>query len=447
MRSTSTGKQRHKPPAPAATDWEPDRGRASHKCLPIPTLGEVFSDGDMIELVWGGRRALKPRLLMWNSGKATVAGQVVHGSRHYIPLVLDSSLLQAVRLPSHIAPYGSTQDLFSAVHDLFTPYLPQESAALLTYFTFSSWFIDRARTAPRVAIAGPPTEVTELLRLLDCVCRHPLLLGEVTAACLGALPMQVDLTLLINQPNFGPSTRSLLRASDERRHHCFRGGKLVAPFWAKAYAGTTADEGAIRVSITPKHKGRPVLTEDALHHLAIEFQTKMLAYRLATYKTVRESSFDEARLISPLREQARHLGACIVDAPELQAKLFQLLEQQDDQLRLDRSIQPEPIVVEVVLALCHEDKKRSVFVGELTTLANATLRQRGETQELSPRKVGGILRSLRLFTAARRGPGYELVLSKATRVRVHQLARDYDLATDDDGVRRCEYCTPAGHAV
>jgi hypothetical protein len=53
----------------------------------------------------------------------------------------------------------------------------------------------------------------DVLCLLGCVCRHPLLLAEVTPSGLRSLPIELFLTLLLIQQEFKPHLQRLLRAS------------------------------------------------------------------------------------------------------------------------------------------------------------------------------------------------------------------------------------------
>jgi hypothetical protein len=54
------------------------------------------------------------------------------------------------------------------------------------------------------------------------------------------------------------------------------------------------------------------------------------------------------------------------------------------------------------------------------------LASRGEPSKLNERKVGDILRSLGLTNRDRTNTGYVLNLERSTRVRIHQMARDYE---------------------
>jgi hypothetical protein len=88
-----------------------------------------------------------------------------------------------MRLPSKCTDYGSSRGLFAVITNLFKHHLdlPERESSLLACFSISTWLADRLPTAPSLAVSGPDQELgIEVLRLLSCVCRHALMLAEVT---------------------------------------------------------------------------------------------------------------------------------------------------------------------------------------------------------------------------------------------------------------------------
>jgi hypothetical protein len=71
------------------------------------------------------------------------------------------------------------------------------------------------------------------------------------------------------------------------------------------------------------------------------------------------------------------------------------------------------------------------------------LSSRGEPSQLSERKTGDILTSLGLTNRSRVNPGhYVLWVDRSYRVRIHDLARDYEVeGVPPDPMQDCEICT------
>jgi hypothetical protein len=121
---------------------------------------------------------------------------------------------------------------------------------------------------------------------------------------------------------------------------------------------------------------------------------------------------------------ANALGSCIVEAPQLQTQLVELLSPQDQQQIADRCDGDEALVVGAALALSRQDKD-GVFVKEISIEVNRMLVARGETRQLSPEKVGHKLKKMGLFTRRLSHAGNGLTLDQATRVRLHEVAAAY----------------------
>ena len=188
----------------------------------IISVGEIFADGAMVELVSGSSGLNKPELLLWNGRKATVGRRVEHGGHVYEATEPAPGLYRAMRLPSRCTEYGSVRSLFAGITDSFRRQLdlPERESSLLACFSIGTWLADRLATAPSLTISGPDQELgIDVLRLLSCICRHPLLLAEVTPAGFRLLPMQLSLTLLLDQQGLKPTMQRLFRASSYRGLH------------------------------------------------------------------------------------------------------------------------------------------------------------------------------------------------------------------------------------
>jgi hypothetical protein len=102
--------------------------------------------------------------------------------------------------------------------------------------------------------------------------------------------------------------------------------------------------------------------------------------------------------------------------------------------------------IRVVYSSIHVDPSSAgLKLTGLTTAMNEDLASRGEPSRLNERKVGDLLTSLGLVTRSRTNSGYVLWLERAERVRIHKLAREYQV----DGTaasRNCDICKEANTA-
>ena len=174
--------------------------------------------------------------------------------------------------------------------------------------------------------------------------------------------------------------------------------------------------------------------------IAAKLQPQLLDYRLTNSGRVRGSDFDIPTFSPNLRIIARALGACIVDAPELQAAVAPLLEGQQELLRSNRLLDPQCVTLEALLTHCHGDQASGrIGVGEIASTATAILMDRGETAKLEAKATGNLLRMLG-FNPKRDTGGYALSLTEDLRHKIHILARDYEVTSSEQPGTTCSHC-------
>lgn len=398
------------------------------------TAGEIFSNA-MIELVADPADFRCLNLLLWSGNGATVAQRVSYENRWYEPVAVDPTVVRAIRWPKCCREYGSTRKLFDQIRDLISAHLEigDAPARLLTYFVFSTWFPDRLSLAPGLAILGPDvTSAAQLLRLLACICRRSMLMGEVSRSGLLGLPLRLAPTLLMDRPRLNPSLRGFIRASNRRGVGAVTRGKVLDVCCPKViYFGAgefPEDLGSSMIQfILPFAPVRPQpLNDPSPDGIAAELQGKLLAYRLSNYSKIGLSQFGGSAFIHETRELAANLAACITDDSELGAGVVPLLTEQDEHAR-DPERQVQAAIIDAVLTCCHENKGKAQ-VQEITALTNSVLRTGGEIIECSPEEVGHRLNLLGL-SRIRTSAGKVLVLSSGARRLAHRRARILGLSS------------------
>ena len=436
---------------------------ATNRC--IFSAGEIFADGTMIELVSGSSGLDKPDFLLWNGKKATVGAHIEHGGRTYEVPELVLGLYRAMRLPSKSTDYGSARSLFAAIVNLFKHHLdlPSRESSLLTCFSISTWLADRLPSAPSLAISGPDQELgIEVLRLLSCVCRHPLMLAEVTPSGFRSLPMPLGLTLLLDQQELKPKMQRLLRASNYRGLYLpGTRGSVVDLYGPKAiFCGTdaavdTLGGGVIHISVTPSQLQSSAFDEQVQNEIANHFQPRLLMYRLKNYGKVCESRVEVSEFTFAMRQLARSVAMCFPEDAELARDAVQLLRPQDEEIRGQRSRDVNCAIVEILLGIIHQRKQpaekvdrkqRAVKVDELAKDLNALLQSRGELIEYSAEEIGWKLKGLNIHKHSDRS-GRQVLLDRGTSQIVHRLARAYDLPCPQCVKGDCpDFAPPASHS-
>jgi hypothetical protein len=416
--------------------------------IPLPTAGKIFANGKAIEPLRDIVNPERLRLLWWDGAKATIGSQVECDGQKYAPAPIDPTILQALTLPTGIAACGSPGHLLTDIAKLATDFtsFPENSVAAASRWVLSSWFPEK-QPAPGLSLIGPDTTAgTQLFQLLSCLCRHPLLLTEVSTAGLLALPTEWDLTLLIHQPQLTVEVERVLSIARKRSGLIPRGGRLFdLHFGVATYTelGSTYRPGVIpriEISAVPAREGLPVLDKPMRQKIANDFQPKLLSYRLANYAKVLNSAFDAPGFTPQMRDLAQNLSACTPDNPDLQAQILELLRTQDKEIRSAAWLDLNIVIVETILAFVHGAKEDCVYVAEIAEAAEAILQGRDEPRKLPPRAVGERLGPLGLITEPRNSKGIRLLLTKEVSRCVHELAYRFSVPSIQDGAKRCPHC-------
>ncbi|HEX3352953.1 MAG TPA: hypothetical protein VHS34_09040 [Terriglobales bacterium] len=428
------------------------RADNSGAAAPIPiaeTTGEVFPNGDMIELV-ASAPGEQPNLLLWDGETRFIAPQVEYGGRTYQAQELHGSVLGAMRLPPGAVDYGTTLQLFTELRDAFEKYLGFSAnlAGLSAFWVLTTWFSDCLLNPPSLWVSGSDIDgAAGFLALLSCICRHGIRLTGVAKAGFLSLPLSFQPTLLVHQPSLRPELRSLWCESNYRGFVVPGGsrGKVrdatcsKAVFWGMFGFAPPPSAGNIQIALFPPDHILPLLDDRVLNDIANHFQPRLLQYRLDHARQVRESRFVAPDLRFPICDLARALGACIQGDPNLALQVVPLLRSQEDLIdRCDLN----HALVEVLWPRVHQSARATVGIkigAELTPEVNTFLLTCGETRQYGSEEVGARAAKLGL-TKKRTNTAALLVLDRKTSRRIHQLAQSYGIKKSVPG---CPDCQPA----
>jgi hypothetical protein len=138
---------------------------------------------------------------------------------------------------------------------------------------------------------------------------------------------------------------------------------------------------------------------------------------------------------------ARSIGSCIVDAIESQAAIVPFLESQEEELRVNRLLDPNCATIEAMLTHCHgEDGPIRLGLGEIVATASTMMPDRRESAGLESKKMGSTVRLLD-FNAVHDTKGFAIHLTPDVRRFIHKLARDHRIGDSEHVVPGCPYCS------
>jgi len=335
-------------------------------------------------------------------------------------------------LPVHIEPYGTTSELFTEIKKtiLEQTSLSNQVSAVLTYWSLSTWFFDSLAIAPCLVITGSSFEGDVVLRTLQTFCRFSFLMAGVTSAGLKDINWTGHPTLLLFDPNLTKSMAALLACSTSPGYMVGATNDYLDYFGPKAiYLGEDLPtfpipRSSIHVNATAMSRVCPRYGRPLSDSIVQSFQNRLFDYRLKNMVRVRDSEFDASDLPPDTRAVANALGACIVDAPELQKELVSLLTPRAQQQLGDRSTSLEALAAEATLRLCHQGKLQ-IFVREIADEVNRIQTSRGETLKFTAEKVGHKLKKVGLYTRRLGSAGNGLLIDHTTRVHLHDVAASF----------------------
>jgi hypothetical protein len=417
----------------------------------IATAGEVFGDGKVIELIRDAAPNGKLRLLDWNGSRGKPLERCTVADRTYVPISLDPPIARALVLPSGTRPYGSTRQLFDEISSLVFSVTrwPERAVTPFVFYVLATWLFEFLPAAPCLWITVPPAASTgTLLQIINLLCRRTLFLTEATVAAFRLFPTQLKPTVVTEVSTITYPLLQLLRTSSRRGFLSASGGKWVDAFCAKIVVSRQAPrdpEAAgfpLEIVLPPSGEYIPRLDAFEADRIASEFQPKLLEYRLVNHQKITKPSFEIRGFSAPMRELAYDLGACVVGDEGLQGQILAHLEKDDREIQVNRSSLLESIVLEALLAECHDPQVSNVSVTDLTTSVNTILAARGEAREVSPENVGWKLRHIGLRTVPVTGGCKGLALPNEIRSEIHALAAGYGVRAlyHGTGEGKCPEC-------
>ena len=386
-------------------------------------------------------------------GYSTVLYSIEPGCESDIRKILDRSASEwnpwnMILLPGRQEPYGTTEELFNRIKKVIGEQtnLSDEVSALLTFWVFSTWFRGVLSLAPCLVITGWGHDGEAILSTLRSFSYHPLLMAGLTSANLNNLPGYLHTTLLIAEPYLSRRMALLLECSTSRGYQAILKGDRFDYFDPKAiYIGedhpARSMPNSVHINASDTRRGKPRRVLNLSDEVAQHFQDQLFCYRAMNMQRVFKSDFSASGLPPEANAIANALGSCIVDAPDLRAKIASLLTPQARHQTAEHLDDLGTVAVGAALPLCHQGKDK-ILVGEIAAEVNRILRRRGERSQFSAEKVGHKLKKVGLLSRRLGGAGNGFLLDHSTQVLLHEVAAVYDCVglSEEEENLHCTLC-------
>lgn len=380
-------------------------------------VSAVLEDGTLIETLYRPTER-RTSFYIWNADEAREEPTLTIGDQQFVPYAPTNNLLRngVVLLPSEAEEYGSDGELLRELADYIHDYIDVSPLfeKLAAYYILLSWLHDSFNELPYLRVRGDygsgktrfplvvgsvcykpifasgASTVSPIFRILDAV-RGTLILDE---GDFSASDEKAELVKILNNGNARgfPVLRSeVLRSGefDPRAYHVF-GPKIVASrgfFQDRALEsrflteelGQRSLRDSVPISLPAEQRGR-----------AERLRNKLLLFRCRNFFRVPAPEPIADRRLEPRLRQIFAPMLSIIQEPAVQADLLALARAYQEEMTVDRAMEIEAQILQVVHDL-HESGRERVTLQEITSWFAD---RHGEEYErrITPRWIGWHLR-------------------------------------------------------
>jgi len=414
----------------------------------IPTVSRVLDDGTLIELLYDPRDRSTAFAVAAPDGsvETRTAFEGLSGER-LIPYSATNSLIasECVLLPSEVGELIDQAALLAEVQAFIHRHvdLSPTFEAVAAHYVLLSWVYDAFNELPYLRLRGDfGTGKTRALLAIGSLCYKPFFasgastvspLFHVMEAFGGTLVLDeadlrfsdatADLTKILNNGTVRglPVLRTMTNKNRELNPQAFRvfGPKLIA------MRSSFADAALESRFITEDTGGRPLRPDvpiqipRELREEARELRNALLAWRFAAFHSIRS---DPARLVAGLSPRASQTVLSLlslIEDEEMREAVCAFVGVADDQLRRERPVAVEPLMLMAILEAFEREGSAGAAVGVITNLFNEVAEPL-LGRAMTPKWVGAYVRTTLGLSTTRSGGVF--AVPHAERRRVAALA-------------------------
>jgi hypothetical protein len=420
---------------------------SSENCLPEVQIDFAeLENGSLLEIVEDPADPNHTLFAIFKRGRIRLAGSVEDRGRSLVPIPRSTVGFSDVNLPKGVMPYKPLTKLLRTLNTFIRHAVdvPDEYAGLLSAFVLYTWVADRLPTAVYLSVIGlPQTGKSTLLELLSLLCRHGLLVNDISRAATYRACSNFSPTLLIDEIDWhaartSSTFRQLLRAGISPSARALRLRESGCSFGPKVFGSLEASSDSalnsrcIQLVMAEANKsgllkpGHPAIVKNAS-----DLRQRLLSFRFSFYKSIRPAVVSGAE---ELRPRSRDL-LCSLAAPLVGSRIWTqfllcfMKEIHDPVTR--EALDPRHAALHAVLweAIHREPPLPNVRIGgkmSLSTATNHILLQGGERLSVTDKGVGRMLASTGFRSTQRTKIGWILRLDSSTLARCHQLMKTHD---------------------
>ncbi len=368
----------------------------SHQSKSTPCPGRVFSDGSILELLYDPASE-ETKFAIWDGDRWEIVPEYVTDTLEtLVPYSAKNNLVsnEVIVLPSAVEEYGTNEDLITEIRAFIHKYVDLSSRfeTIASYYVLFSWVYDSFNEVPYLRLRGDwGSGKTRFLLTVGSLCYKAIFAsGASTVSPIFHILDRFGGTLIIDEGDFRfsdekadivkilnngnvrgiPILRQEISPTKElnpRAFHVF-GPKIVA---TRGYY----DDRALESRFITEEMGTGTLRSDIPINLppsykeeARKLRNKLLLFRFRNFgkKLPEESLVD--RSLEPRMNQIFVPLMCIVSDAKLRKELHDLAREYSDEVVVDRGMDTEARVLEVINELLSGADQKQLSIKEITHL-------------------------------------------------------------------------------
>lgn len=406
------------------------------------TISSQLAGGELVELVYLADER-RTRLVIGSGSDVRAEDSIDDAGGRLVPLPASNNLLRhgAVLLPSGVESFETPNALAADVSEYLDRYLDltPNFRTVATWYVLLTWVYDAFNELPYLRFRGDfGTGKTRALSVIGSLCYKPFFAsGASTVSPIFYILDRFRGTLVLDEADFRfsdekselvkvlnngnvrgfPVLRNSMNAKREFDPRAFNvyGPKLVA--MRQAFEDEALESRCLTEEMGQRkvRDGVPINLPDSQKSEATTLRNKLLSYRFRFRSVVAIDSSLVSVDRSARTNQLLVPLLSIIDDEAARERVRDFAAGIDEELRFDRSLRPEALVLKVIVELQETRPNTNVPLAEITKLV---VERHGKDFDryVTPRYVGELIRKrLRLATHKSHGV-YVVPATEAVKV-------------------------------
>ena len=357
----------------------------------------------------------------------------VEGEITILPFSPENDLLKnsVVLFPSHPVDYGSEKELIEEIRSFVHKYLEISPffEKLVPFYVLFTWMYDQFKELPYLrALADYGNGKSRFLKAIGALCYKPMFtVGATTTAPIFRLIDQFKGTLVLDEADLRFSDTNveivkILNNGFQAGMPVLRCGDGANDYEIKAFHVFCPKIVATRNRFQDKalesrflveymdgkltRKDIPLNLNDDFDKEALEIRNRCLMWRLKNYGVTKKCEMLSDSSIQPRLNQIISPLASIIEDEDVRSGLIEFVREYNKELVIDKGLSFEAPILEVIIKLMHE-AQGDITMKSISERYNLECLVGGD-REMSPRKVGSIIRDKFRLKTVRTRDGYIL---------------------------------------